>query len=83
MKFGQRVVVFLCCCIGILVTISLVLTISTKEKIYDTVQSVRGALKESFQFGLRPEPNKFVRQLTAEEFRENPLYKTGMHGLLL
>lgn len=78
MKLHQRYVVLLVIFIVALVTCSLILTVMNQQQIFQTVKDVQGAFKRQFGIaGPKPEPNKFVRQLTAEEFRENPTFKTG------
>ncbi|KAK7501657.1 hypothetical protein BaRGS_00007088, partial [Batillaria attramentaria] len=77
MKLHQRYVFLLTVFIVALVTVSVILTVTSQQQLYDTVKGVQGVIKRQLEMRQRPVPNKFVRQLTAEEFRENPLYKTG------
>ncbi|KAL8620106.1 hypothetical protein ACOMHN_065226 [Nucella lapillus] len=78
MKLQQRYVilaVLFVICVG---GLNLLLVLKIHHGLFSAVQILPGVLKKQFApETLRPEPNKFVRQLTAEEFRENPAYKTG------
>ncbi|XP_076465312.1 polypeptide N-acetylgalactosaminyltransferase 13-like isoform X2 [Babylonia areolata] len=80
MKLHQRYVILAAFAVGLVVSVNLLLTLKTRHNLFTAVQNLPAIVKKSLgseRSDLRPQPNKFVRQLTVEEFRENPAYKTG------
>ena len=78
MKLQQRYVILFVIFVLAVVSVNLYLTVSSKPSLFNAVQGLPDVIKKRFLAGSQLEPNKFVRQLTAEEFRENPAYKTGI-----
>lgn len=77
MKLRQRYVIAGGVAVSVLITLTIVLTISSSDRLYNTVWEVQGAIRSQFQMRPKPQPNIFVGQLTVEEFRQNPLFLTG------
>ena len=57
---------------------NLFLAVTSKPSLFSAVQGLPDAIQRRFGAGSAVQPHRFARQLTAEEFRENPTYKTGI-----
>lgn len=77
MKLQQRYVILSVLFVMAVVSVNLYLTVSNKPSLFNAVQELPNEIKKRFLGGSPLERNKFVRHLTAEEFREDPAYKTG------
>ena len=86
MKLRQRYVVVIGTLILTAVMLNLVVVYVGQQFGFGSSQSARDILQrwkvvdaEAKPSGLQLQPNKFVRQLTVEEFRQNSAYKTGRY----
>ena len=78
MKLQHRYVILFVMFVLAVVSVNLFLAVTSKPSLFSAVQGLPDAIQRRFGAGSAVQSHRFVRQLTAEEFRENPTYKTGI-----